>query len=79
MPLEPRRRVERHGLAGFDVAQDVAVRDQGPDVESGLDPGALPLASVLQGGTWSAGRRLAAARRPGGEPPLVLVLDGAIF
>jgi hypothetical protein len=45
----------------------------------GLDPGALPLASVLQGGTWSAGRRLAAARRPGGEPPLVLALDGAIF
>ncbi len=39
----------------------------------------LPLASVLQGGTWSAGRRLANALRPGGAPPVQLEIDGTIF
>ena len=38
----------------------------------------LPLASVLQGGTWSAGRRLAEERR-GGVPPLDLAIDGTVF
>lgn len=39
---------------------------------------ALPLASLLQGGTWNAGRRLAAARRHG-RPPLNIVSDGTVF
>ena len=38
----------------------------------------LPLASVLQGGTWNAGRKLAARRR-GGAPPLDLAIDGTVF
>jgi len=38
----------------------------------------LPLASVLQGGTWSAGRKLAAELR-GGVPPLQLAIDGTVF
>ena len=38
----------------------------------------LPLASVLQGGTWSAGRKLAEQRR-GGVPPLDLAIDGTVF
>ncbi len=45
----------------------------------GRDPEALPLAKVLEGGTWSAGRRLAAAKRPGGVPPLRLESDGTVF
>ncbi len=45
----------------------------------GRDPEALPLAKVLEGGTWSAGRRLAAAKRPGGAPPLRLESDGTVF
>lgn len=39
----------------------------------------LPLASVLQGGTWSAGRRLARERRADGGPPLALASDGTVF
>ncbi len=45
-----------------------------------LDRIAFPLAKVLQGGTWSAGRRLAASRRPpGGEPPIRIDSDGTVF
>lgn len=39
----------------------------------------LPLASILQGGTWSAGRKIAAAKRAGGGPPLKLAIDGTVF
>lgn len=39
----------------------------------------LPLAKVLQGGTWSVGRTLATARRAGGAPPLKIESDGTVF
>lgn len=39
----------------------------------------LPLARVLQGGTWAAGREIATQRRPGGAPPLRIVSDGTVF
>lgn len=39
----------------------------------------LPLARVLQGGTWSAGRILARRLRPSGAPPLTLLSDGMVF
>ena len=39
----------------------------------------LPLAKVMQGGTWSAGRKLAAKLRPGAEPPIRLASDGTVF
>ncbi len=39
----------------------------------------LPLACVLEGGTWAAGRRLALARRSDGAPPLQIVSDGTVF
>lgn len=39
----------------------------------------LPLARVLQGGTWSAGREIARRLRPGGVPPLTLKSDGMVF
>lgn len=45
----------------------------------GLDAEAFPLARVLEGGTWSAGRRIAAQRRLGGGPPVSLVSDGTVF
>jgi hypothetical protein len=34
---------------------------------------------VLEGGTWAAGRRVAAEKRPGGGPPLTILSDGAVF
>ena len=39
----------------------------------------FPLAKVLEGGTWAAGRRIAAERRRGGGPPLNIVSDGSVF
>jgi hypothetical protein len=45
----------------------------------GLDAGALPLAKVLEGGTWATGRRLAAEKRAGGAPPLTVISDGTVF
>ena len=45
----------------------------------GLDPQSLPLAKVLEGGTWSAGRHVAALSRPGGEPPIRVASDGTVF
>jgi hypothetical protein len=39
----------------------------------------LPLASLLEGGTWAAGRKIAAECRPGGAPPLNIVSDGTVF
>lgn len=39
----------------------------------------MPLAKVLEGGTWAAGRRAARARRADGGPPLQIVSDGTVF
>jgi len=39
----------------------------------------LPLVSILEGGTWSAGRKIASEKRPGGNPPLTIVSDGTVF
>ena len=44
-----------------------------------LDAEAFPLARLLQGGTWAAGRDLARRRRPDGSPPLRLRRDGTAF
>ena len=44
----------------------------------GVDAAALPLACILEGGTWAAGRRLAAQRRDG-LPPLSILSDGTVF
>jgi hypothetical protein len=39
----------------------------------------FPLAKVLEGGTWWAGRFLAQEMRPGGDPPLQIKSDGTVF
>ncbi|MEL6246852.1 MAG: URC4/urg3 family protein [Cyanobacteria bacterium J06648_16] len=39
----------------------------------------LPLIKVLEGGTWTAGRRIAKQRRPDGTPPITLQSDGTVF
>lgn len=36
----------------------------------------LPLARILEGGTWAAGRQLARERRPTGAPPILVEGDG---
>ncbi|HET7500459.1 MAG TPA: URC4/urg3 family protein [Kofleriaceae bacterium] len=45
----------------------------------GKSPAELPLACVLEGGTWAAGRAVAAELRPGGGPPIQIRSDGTVF
>ncbi len=44
-----------------------------------LDEKSLPLAKVLEGGTWSAGRIIARKLRADGSPPFKVVSDGTVF
>jgi len=39
----------------------------------------LPLAKILQGGTWEAGRRIAKQKREHGTPPIQIISDGTVF
>ena len=39
----------------------------------------FPLARVLEGGSWAAGREIAFERRPDGSAPLAIVSDGTLF
>jgi len=45
----------------------------------GKSPMELPLANVLEGGTWAAGREIAKQLRPGGGPPIRIKSDGTVF
>ncbi|HAZ49871.1 MAG TPA: DUF1688 domain-containing protein [Cyanobacteria bacterium UBA11369] len=44
-----------------------------------LNESQLPLVKILQGGTWNAGRKIAAELRPGGIPPIQIESDGTVF
>jgi hypothetical protein len=44
-----------------------------------LDAVTLPLAKVLEGGTWAAGRAIAREKRSDGAPPLKIISDGTVF
>ncbi|GGO88478.1 hypothetical protein GCM10011348_44030 [Marinobacterium nitratireducens] len=39
----------------------------------------MPLACILEGGTWAAGREVARQLREGGTPPLLIASDGTVF
>jgi hypothetical protein len=39
----------------------------------------FPLARMLEGGSWAAGREIAYERRPDGNPPLTVISDGTLF
>jgi hypothetical protein len=39
----------------------------------------FPLAKVLQGGTWAAGRKIAGEKRASRDPPIQVRLDGTVF
>ena len=43
------------------------------------DASELPLAKILEGGTWSAGRAIARERRDDGTPPIKVLSDGTVF
>lgn len=52
----------------------VSIREQ-----LGLSAIDLPLAKILEGGTWSAGRKIAKEKRREGGPPITLLSDGTLF
>ncbi len=45
----------------------------------GVSEEAFPLARMLEGGSWAAGRRIAAEKRAGGGPPFTIISDGTVF
>jgi hypothetical protein len=45
----------------------------------GRDVTTMPLAKILEGGTWAAGRLLARERRADGSPPVKVISDGTVF
>lgn len=63
-------------------ALTVALLDRLADVirtKLNMDRHSLPLARILQGGTWTAGRNVAKQKRADGGPPLKIVSDGTVF
>lgn len=61
-------------------ALTVALLDRLADrVRAQLGRPEMPLARILEGGTWAAGRRIAAERRADGGPPLRVISDGTVF
>ncbi|MBI1203891.1 MAG: DUF1688 family protein [Rhodopseudomonas sp.] len=44
-----------------------------------MDAVSLPLAKILEGGTWATGRVLARERRPDSSPPITVISDGTVF
>lgn len=45
----------------------------------GVSDESFPLARMLEGGSWAAGRRIAAELREGGGPPFNIISDGTVF
>ena len=63
-------------------AMTVALLDRlAPQVRAllGVSTESFPLARMLEGGTWAAGRRIAAERRADGGPPFTIISDGTVF
>ncbi|MFO1317524.1 MAG: URC4/urg3 family protein [Burkholderiales bacterium] len=60
------------------AATVVLIDELAPLVRAALGRPDLPLACILEGGTWAAGRELAAELR-GGDPPLAIASDGTVF
>ncbi len=60
----------------------IALLDRiGAEVQKKLNksPDEFPLAKVLEGGTWWAGRKAAKAKRADSSPPLKIESDGTVF
>ena len=45
----------------------------------GVSAREFPLARVLEGGTWAAGRRIAREKRADAGPPIAVISDGTVF
>jgi len=83
---DPGDAARQHDVASALVVEwralTVALLDRLADAmrrQLGLDEKSLPLAKVLEGGTWSAGRVIAHKLRADGAPPVKVVSDGTVF
>lgn len=83
---EPLRILEAHDVSSELVVEwrslTVALLDKLADViraRLGMDAETLPLAKILEGGTWAAGRAIARDKRAGGASPITVVSDGTVF
>jgi hypothetical protein len=45
----------------------------------GVDATKMPLAKILEGGTWATGRSLAREHRADASPPVKVISDGTVF
>lgn len=86
VPQDPRMLTEVYGPGDTPIVEwralTVALLDRVAALVRGrleLSAEELPLAKVLQGGTWTAGRRVAGELRPGGVPPIRVRSDGTVF
>jgi hypothetical protein len=83
---DPEAAQQEHGVASPLVVEwralTVALLDR---VADGLrhrlkvDATLLPLAKILEGGTWAAGRLLARQRRADASSPVKIISDGTVF
>jgi hypothetical protein len=63
-------------------ALTVALLDRLADIvrqKLNMDATTLPLAKILEGGTWAAGRAIARELRSDGSPPVKVISDGTVF
>lgn len=84
--ISPDARERVHAVASELViewrALTIALLDRLADAmreKLGLSAEELPLARVLEGGSWRAGRAIARELRPDGSPPLRIESDGTVF
>jgi Protein of unknown function (DUF1688) len=83
---DPADAAREHDIAATLVVEwralTVALLDRLADAMRGrlkLDERSLPLAKVLEGGTWSAGRIIASKLRSDGSPPVKVVSNATVF
>jgi hypothetical protein len=83
---DPAEAARQHDVGSFLVVEwralTVALLDRLADViraKLNTDGIELPLAKILEGGTWAAGRTLAHERRADGAPPILVASDGTVF
>jgi len=86
VPRTPELLSAEHAVGSHVVVEwralTVALLDQVADLvrkQVGLTAGQLPLARVLEGGTWALGRKLAFSKRKDGTSPLRIISDGTVF
>jgi len=83
---EPQRASQQHDVGSPLVVEwralTVALLDRLAEIIRGqlhMNAVELPLAKILEGGTWAAGRAIARELRPDGAPPILVASDGTVF